>query len=78
HAFILLGQLPLNMSVREQADRGQPLVSANPSHPISQIYLAIAQQLRDRLALQKRSFAHILPRVVVERSQGDRHVDKSR
>ncbi len=71
HPLPLLGQLPLHISVREHADSGQPLVSAQPLHPVTQIYLAIAQQVRERLALQKRSFAHILPKVVVERKQGD-------
>jgi ATP-binding protein involved in chromosome partitioning len=66
HELLVLGQVPLNMSIREQADAGQPIVIAQPQSMITQIYVEIAEQIAKQLSLQKPSFAHILPKVVVE------------
>lgn len=46
----LLGQLPLDISIREHADGGDPLVIAKPNDPISQTYLDIAMQISKGLA----------------------------
>ncbi len=45
----LLGQLPLDMSIREQADGGTPTVRADPQSPISQIYRQAARHMAARL-----------------------------
>lgn len=67
HQLLVLGQVPLDISIREQADKGQPIVVAQPESKVSQIYFTIAQQIGTQLSLQKRSFAHILPKVTIER-----------
>lgn len=41
----LLGSLPLDLSIRADADRGKPSVAADPDSPISQKYRAIARKL---------------------------------
>jgi ATP-binding protein involved in chromosome partitioning len=41
----LLGSLPLNLSIRENADNGNPSVAADPESAISQKYRAIARKL---------------------------------
>jgi ATP-binding protein involved in chromosome partitioning len=41
----LLGQVPLTMSLREQADGGLPVVFANPQDPASQAITQIAKRL---------------------------------
>lgn len=46
----LLGQLPLDIAIREHADGGQPLLEAKPDDPISQTYLEIAMQVSKELA----------------------------
>jgi ATP-binding protein involved in chromosome partitioning len=66
HQLPLLGQLPLDMQIRTQADLGKPIVAAEPHHPITQKYQDIARMVMSGLSLQKRSFAHILPKIVVE------------
>ncbi|MFA6037696.1 MAG: iron-sulfur cluster carrier protein ApbC [Legionellales bacterium] len=62
HALTLLGKVPLDIHIREAADAGKPVVMP--------IYLEISQQIKAQLALQKPSFAHILPKVVVEHKKG--------
>ena len=44
-----LGEIPLERAIREDGDRGTPLVVVNPNHPQSQIFLAIAKELIMRL-----------------------------
>lgn len=41
----LLGQLPLDIAIRQQADGGKPTVVADPTGPITQSYLEIADNL---------------------------------
>jgi ATP-binding protein involved in chromosome partitioning len=45
-----LGALPLNLSIREQADAGRPTVVADPDGAISAIYKNIARQVAIRVA----------------------------
>lgn len=49
----LLGSLPLSLSIREQADSGQPTVQANPQSKEAQLYQAIAKELSLRVELLK-------------------------
>lgn len=45
----LLGQLPLELSIREQADGGQPTVAKEPTGPIAERYRDIARHAAARL-----------------------------
>lgn len=62
----LLGSVPLVSKIREQADKGVPIVCAAPEHPVAQAYQAIARRVTAKLALQPRSFNSKFPKVVVE------------
>ena len=44
----LLGQVPLDMRLREGGDRGEPLVLADPGAPAAQVLLGIADRLTTR------------------------------
>ena len=44
----LLGQIPLTLEIREQADAGVPIVSAAPTHAASLCYFKICSQLISR------------------------------
>jgi ATP-binding protein involved in chromosome partitioning len=46
----LLGEVPIVRAVREAADRGVPLVAAEPAHPVSRIFGEIAERVLVRLA----------------------------
>jgi ATP-binding protein involved in chromosome partitioning len=46
----LLGNLPLDIHIREEADAGQPSVVADPDGPAARAYLDIARKMSARLA----------------------------
>jgi ATP-binding protein involved in chromosome partitioning len=46
----LLGNLPLDIHIREEADAGQPSVVADPDGPAARAYLEIARRMCARLA----------------------------
>ena len=46
----LLGNLPLDIHIREEADAGQPSVVADPDGPAARAYLGIARRMCARLA----------------------------
>jgi len=46
----LLGQLPIDTTVREWGDKGTPVVQAAPQSPIAQMFIAIAERLVDTIA----------------------------
>jgi ATP-binding protein involved in chromosome partitioning len=48
----LLGSLPLDIRIREQADGGRPTVAADPDGPLAARYLEIARRAAARLATQ--------------------------
>ncbi len=51
----LLGSLPLDVSIREQGDAGQPVVVAAPESAAAQAYRAAARALADALAKRPRA-----------------------
>ena len=54
----LLGQLPLAMDIRVQADAGKPTVADNPNSTHAQHYRNIARQLALALAMRPRDLSH--------------------
>ncbi|WJG10653.1 iron-sulfur cluster carrier protein ApbC [Aliiglaciecola sp. LCG003] len=53
YAVELLGQLPLDIQIRQHADGGEPLIVAEPDSEISQAYLLAAKNLSRKLAFNK-------------------------
>ena len=45
-----LGEVPLDMDIREKSDSGLPVVATEPDGPHAQIYRDIAARVRDELA----------------------------
>ena len=64
----LLGQLPLDLAIREQTDSGKPTVVAAPDSPSAQAYLLTARRMAARLALQGKDYSSRFPKIVVEDS----------
>jgi ATP-binding protein involved in chromosome partitioning len=62
----LLGTLPLAKSIREQSDRGVPIVLAAPQSDIAHTYHQIARRVAAKLSLQPRSYASTFPKIVLE------------
>jgi ATP-binding protein involved in chromosome partitioning len=64
----LLGQLPLNINIRLQADAGCPTVAHTPDNELAQRYLTIAHKLGAQLAQQRKNYSHAFPNIVVQNS----------
>jgi ATP-binding protein involved in chromosome partitioning len=61
-----LGALPLNLSIREQADAGRPTLVADPDGAISAIYKNIARQVAIRIATLSKDMSSKFPTIVVQ------------
>ena len=61
-----LGSLPLNLSIREQADAGRPTVVADPDGAISAIYKGIARQVAIRVATLSKDMSSKFPNIVIQ------------
>jgi ATP-binding protein involved in chromosome partitioning len=59
-----LGEIPLAMPIRELSDSGRPIVASEPDGPHAAAYLAIAQQVKDRLAAGPAR--RVGPKIVIE------------
>lgn len=62
----LLGALPLDMSIREQADEGKPTVFAEPESRITELYIDIARKVGAKLALKARDYSNKFPKIVIK------------
>jgi ATP-binding protein involved in chromosome partitioning len=62
----LLGQLPLDIRIREDTDGGRPTVIADPECRIAQAYREIARNTAARLALQAKDYAAKFPSIVIQ------------
>jgi ATP-binding protein involved in chromosome partitioning len=58
-----LGEVPLDMSIRETSDAGLPIVATQPEGPHAAAYRAIAAGVRDQLGAGS---AKPAPRIVIE------------
>ncbi len=63
-----LGALPLNLSIREQADAGRPTVVSDPDGEIAQIYKAVARQLAVKIAIKAKDFSSKFPTISVSKT----------
>lgn len=62
----LLGRLPLDKTIREDADGGHPTVVAHPHDEVAQRYRETAQCLAEKLSLQGLNYAVKFPKIVIE------------
>jgi ATP-binding protein involved in chromosome partitioning len=61
-----LGSLPLDITIRLQADSGKPTVVAEPDGRAAQIYKEIARKTAAKLALKSKDFSTRFPTIVVQ------------
>jgi ATP-binding protein involved in chromosome partitioning len=62
----LLGSLPLDIGIREQADSGNPTVVSHPDSRTAQIYKEIARKVAIRIAAQAKDMTSKFPNIVVQ------------
>ena len=64
----VLGEIPLEMAIRELADSGTPTVVANPESETAKRYQSIALKIAGMLSAKKKDFSAKFPNIVVENS----------
>ncbi len=62
----LLGQLPLDAGIREQADSGKPTVVADPDGKVAEIYRRIARRCAVKIAESQKDMTSKFPSIVVQ------------
>lgn len=62
----LLGSLPLDISIREQADTGKPTVVSDPEGEVAGIYKTIARKIAAKIAKQSQDRSHVFPKIVIQ------------
>jgi len=62
----LLGELPLDVHIREEADGGRPTVIAAPDSARARAYLEMARHTGGALAMKARDRSSLFPKIVVE------------
>ena len=64
----LLGDVPLDISIRQGVDNGKPSVVTDPDGAISATYKKIARNAAARLAQRKKDFSSKFPNVVIQQN----------
>lgn len=64
----VLGEIPLEMAIRELADSGSPTVVSQPESATAERYTEIALKIAGKMAVKKRDFSAKFPNIVVENS----------
>ena len=63
-----LGALPLDMSIRLQADSGKPTVVADPDGEVAQIYKKVARDVAVKIAQQAKDFSSKFPTISISKN----------
>ncbi|MCB0136932.1 MAG: P-loop NTPase, partial [Caldilineaceae bacterium] len=62
-----LGELPLNMSIRVQADSGHPTVVSDPDGEIAGIYKTVARQVAIKIADKAKDYSSKFPSIKISK-----------
>ena len=62
----LLGQLPLDIRIREQADSGKPTVVADPEGRSASIYKEVARKVAAKISALSRDYSSAFPKIVIQ------------
>ncbi|MBF0218297.1 MAG: iron-sulfur cluster carrier protein ApbC [Gammaproteobacteria bacterium] len=61
----LIGELPLDIQIREHTDEGKPTVVANPDSRITATYREIARRTAAKLSQQAKDYSAKFPKIVI-------------
>jgi ATP-binding protein involved in chromosome partitioning len=64
----VLGQIPLDIRIREQADSGNPTVIAEPQSRIAEIFRSVARRVAIKIADQQQDHTAAFPKIVVQKT----------
>src|SRR5271165_234832 len=62
----LLGELPLDIRIREEADGGKPTVVAEPGSARANAYMLMARRTAARLSTLNKDYSRVFPKITVE------------
>jgi ATP-binding protein involved in chromosome partitioning len=62
-----LGALPLNLSIRVQADSGRPSVASDPDGEIAGLYKAVARKVAVKIAQRAKDFSSKFPSISISK-----------
>ncbi len=62
----LLGSMPLDLGIREQADSGRPTLVAAPDSAVAELYRKMARQLGANLSKLPKDYSNKMPGVIVQ------------
>jgi ATP-binding protein involved in chromosome partitioning len=68
YGVALLGELPLDARIREEADGGRPTVVAAPDSPRAKAYFEMARRSAAALSRRARDRSSVFPKIVIEES----------
>lgn len=60
-----LGAMPLEKRIREEADKGMPTVTAEPTSELANKYRSIALQVSADIANKKRNYSNLFPKIEI-------------
>ncbi len=63
-----LGALPLNLSIRVQADSGNPTVVSHPESEIAGLYRSVARQVAVKIAQRAKDFSSKFPTISISKT----------
>ena len=63
-----LGALPLDLSIREQADAGRPTVVSDADGEIASIYKTVARQVAVKIAAKAKDFSTKFPTISISKN----------
>jgi ATP-binding protein involved in chromosome partitioning len=66
YGLSMLGSLPLNIRIREDADGGKPSVVTDPEGEIAMAYRKIARRVAAQLATQAKDYSSAFPNIVIK------------
>jgi len=66
YGVTLLGSLPLDIRIREQADSGCPTVVSDPESRAAQTYREIARKVAVQIAEKAKDFSAAFPKIVIK------------
>ncbi len=61
-----LGEIPLDMVIRETSDGGRPIVVSQPDNPPARAFVAIAERIREKLGAVRGAEWSQAPRIVMQ------------
>ena len=66
HGVTLLGSLPLDIRIREQADSGNPTVASDPQSRAAETYRTIARKVAVKIAEKAQDYSGAFPKIVIQ------------